>query len=142
MKARLIPPLKANASPEVVYYAHSMQIYGTSETAQIRDTIAALLPEAAILDPEMLPWKEWAEASSNLAVYQGVIKACSRVVVYEHQGHVGRGVATEVDIALKLGKPVHVLRTIDDAPQLIPVRRWATMNRGDWKVAYAKVFTR
>jgi len=118
-----------------------MQIYGKPEALLARQAIEQLIPEGAILDPELIPWKEWAAKSGNAAVYAGVIKASTRIVVYEHLQHIGRGVAEEVKIGLCLNRPIHVLRNLETSPTLIPVKSWGIANRGDWKICYARLFT-
>jgi hypothetical protein len=125
----------------LVYYAHSMRIYGTPEAAKAKAAISALLPEFEILDPEEMPWKELAKKYGNSAVYEYVVKKSARTVVYEHQGHIGRGVTEEVVRAQRLQRPLHVLRGLDTEPALIPIKSWAKAPGNDWKIRYAYVLT-
>jgi len=127
-----------------VYYAHSLQIYGTEEAARAKHAIRVLLPDHEIFDPEEVNWKQLAAQHGQERIYESVIRFCTRVVVYEHQGFVGRGVAEEIWRAQHHKRPIHALRGLDATPStpstpvLIPVRGLVRAN-GDWKIRYAKL---
>lgn len=127
----------------IVYFAHSKKVYGTDEAEKARQAIFQLLPDHKMLDPERLPWKDYEEQAvakglRKDSVYQAVVRKASRVVAYEHQDHIGRGVYTELTIARALGKPIHVLRFVGGTPYLLTVKHIIRAG-GDWKVRYARI---
>ena len=63
----------------IVYFAHSIRIYGTPEAERARRAIFELIPECQMLDPERLDWKALEEKSiaqgfGKLGVYRAVIR--------------------------------------------------------------------
>jgi hypothetical protein len=125
----------------VVYYAHSMQIYGTPEAAKAKAAISLLIPDGRIFDPETLDWKRLAKEHGQAKVFESVILQSDRVVVYEHQGHIGRGVAEEIWRAQNHKRPLHVLRGLDTEPVLIPIKSWTRAPGNDWKIRYGYILT-
>lgn len=117
-----------------VYFAHSMEIYGTREAMNAERAIRRLIPGCHILNPEDFDWEHLVKDFGSEGAFQHVVFVCDRVVALEYLGYVGRGVYCEVRAALKLGRPVHVLR--DGRLKLVKrVKRTA----GEWKVKYGRL---
>jgi hypothetical protein len=129
-------PRKPDEPKSRAYFAHSMRIYGTPEALLVRQAIERLLPDHEVFDPELIDWKRLAAKMGQDAVFEKVIRFCTRVVVYEYKGHIGRGVFEEVSRAQTNNRPIHVIRRVGHEMVLIPVKGWARAPGDDWRVRY------
>lgn len=129
--------------PQRIYFAHSMREYATARAGVALQEIARLWPGARVLDPEALSWS-WLERALGgcEAVYRWAVEHTAWLVVLEHQGHVGRGVYTEVSLALEADKPVWALRRQHDRTwERCRVEGVELIDRRDWKVRYGRLVT-
>lgn len=114
---------------KIAYFAHSKRSYGSESEHKAR----------AFLESRyrvFCPHRDLGETGS-IEHYLRVVTWCDLVIALEHEGHIGRGVASEVDKALSLRKEVLVLR----GRTLIPVIGIRVVDKDDWAVCYAKVST-
>lgn len=139
---RLVLP----AEHRVVYFAHSMLDYGSERAAAARDLIRANWKGFRLLDPEKMDWgKEARRLGSFETVYDYVINAATEVVVLERDGHVGKGVYSEVRRALALVKPTWALRKkVSGSPVEVRfyrarVHRVDLVDESDWKLRYGRL---
>ena len=126
-----IPPM-SRPHVSTVYYAHSLQKYGTrTEKAEIRQ-IRRLL-HCKVVNPR--------EAVSNAGGGSKAMADCLKLVrkvpglvFSEYTGYIGRGVYAEVTLARELGKPVWLLRDrrLYDTFEL-------ELLGSDWAIRYAQV---
>lgn len=116
-----------------VYFAHSMKDYGTKAE---RDCRSDLEKRWRVMCPnrDLWPMRSF-DGSDAMQVCLTMVTWCDFVVVMEHQGHVGKGVHTEIESALKQKKRVLVWR---DGNTYI-VTGMQIVDRNDWKVKYAKL---
>lgn len=124
----------------MIYFAHSLRIYGTPEAKRCRAVIEryAKRRETEILDPEDLDWDDLVtNLGSHDAVYDYVIRESSEVIVREHQNHVGKGAHDEVLRALLAHKTVW--RLSPDLKKIHPVSKINIVNGNDWKIRYAQL---
>lgn len=123
----------------IVYFAHSKLDYCTSRAAKVRSLVREHRPDARLLDPSRFgqTWNDLAERfGSQDAVYQFVVGCADEVVALEHEGFVGRGVFTELEIANQRGLPRFVVR----GGKLVPVDSIELFNQNDFKRCYGRVF--
>lgn len=119
-----------------------MKIYGTEEAKIASRAISRLIPGCKILDPERIPWKELQKQYGYDKVAEMAVRQADRIVVYEYMGHIGRGVSDEIDRAVRLKKPVHVLRApVPGLEQflLYEFYSWGRVQGGNWQVTYGRV---
>lgn len=121
---------------EIIYFAHSMRDYGTQRAREAREAIERLFPLAWVYDPEEIHWNYLqTKLGSCEAVYDYVVSRSSRVIVLEHQNHVGRGAFEEVSLALSKPIPVGVLRE----GKIKEVKEVALVDPNDWKIRYGRI---
>lgn len=124
-----------------IYFAHSMRDYGKPAAIEARVTIQKFIDLSKtkpheILDPEQMNFQDivWKQGSYD-AAYRWVVEQADIVIALEHQGHVGRGVFTELSLALELKKPTFVVRS----GNLVKVASVTPTGINDWKVRYGTV---
>ena len=112
-----------------VYYAHSMQIYGSDREREEHQWLHQQGYQVCNPNGKMNA-QNWLKRSKDL------IQACDCVVFSEHKGHIGRGVTQELWRAFDMGKPIYVLRN----NRLFPVfsRHIKVVDR-NWAVHYARI---
>ena len=118
-----------------VYFAHSMQIYGTRESRAAEIRVMRAFPGCRVLNPETLDWDAMTTRYGEGGAYWHVVRLCDVIVVLERRGHVGKGVFEEVRAARAQNKPVFVLR----GTRLLPVGDAIRTAKGDWKERYGKL---
>ena len=116
-----------------VYYAHSMQIYGTKrEKAEL---VFLRGRYKKVKDPN----SEMIYDGNGMELYLAEVDKSSSVVCSEYKRHIGRGVFEEVSRALSKGKPVMCLRKIAGVFQLKEVKAVEVVDETDWKVKFGRV---
>jgi hypothetical protein len=110
-----------------IYYAHSKMIYGTM---QEKEEIALLRKKYKVVDPN----NDMGELG-NIQPYLRRIEKCDGVVCSEYNGYIGKGVYTEVEHALRLGKFVFCIRK----GKLLVVKELLPVDGQDWARRYGKI---
>lgn len=75
--------------------------------------------------------------SNDMKPYLAAVRNSYGVICSEIDGHIGKGVFSEIAQALAEGKKTFVLR----GKILIPIRGLRVVNDKDWKLSYGKVIT-
>jgi len=116
---------------EITYFAHSMRIYNTEEEEQLLARIQKKFG-GEVLNPNC---PEVSKARDPMDACYLMITASQRLVFSEHQGHLGRGVYSEILFARKRQMPIYL------------VTRWRVkryngyfeiVDPSDWKIRYAR----
>jgi len=115
---------------KTIYYAHSLRIYNTKQEQVELKQIAEFFPSREILNPN-------GNISDISEAYQLIDKS-SGVVATEYQGHVGKGVHSEICHALSKKKMVVVLR--DERLFRVYSEYQIEVVDVDWAVHYAKIY--
>ena len=121
-------------SPKVVYYAHSKNIYGTTEER------AQLKWLRSHFTKVICPNKDLGELGDIKYYLDFIEEKCDGVVFSEWFDLVGRGVWDEVSHARKLKLPIFGLRSRSTSGEynLFRFRKGKVVNKNDWR-NYAKL---
>ena len=128
-----------------IYFAHSMRDYGTPRSQDTLRAINDRWPSAVVHDPERFEheFREGIARDGADKTYARVLRerlkdrSSSIMVALEHAECVGKGVCSEVRLALQREIPTYVLRK-GCMVRVTGVRR---IEGGDWAVHYAKLTT-
>jgi len=120
-----------------IYFAHSIRDYGTQKSRDAMVAIRERWPGAKVYNPEGMQ-KDFRQVTAE--IYEKILRRClgdgeGLVAVLEHQDSIGRGVFTEVNLALRWGFPVFVLRD----GEFVEVSSTCGENRRDWSVHYSSL---
>ncbi len=117
-----------------IYFAHSMQIYGTEEERDELEQLGKRYPNSSIINPatDVRPKRKH---EAELSRFFDSIRDCALVIVLEHQKSVGRGVFREVCYALAVDKSILVKRGF----RYYPVFGIHVKNVSDWKIHYGEL---
>lgn len=119
----------------VIYFAHSMQVYGKERTKTVEEDIARQTG-CKVLNPESLDWGKLVKDSGSFSnAYRDIVQSCTEVVALEHEGHIGRGVYEELSYAFQLGRRVRVYRE----GQLVGVKHIHLADTSDWRVRFGSI---
>jgi hypothetical protein len=112
------------------YYAHSMLIYNTQRERDEYERLKMLVRDVINPNTDI-------ERTTDMSVYNDAVRKSYGVICSEIEGHIGKGVFTEITTAFSENKKVYVLRK----NTLIPVKGVVITNDKDWKLSYGKVIT-
>jgi len=115
-----------------IYYAHSIQIYGSAREVNEFAYLYDFYSEAKVINPEHLDY-------SGMKKYLKIVSKCDEIVASELDGYIGKGVFCEIARAMSEGIPVKVLRKKGKEYTLEPVTGIQVINEHDWKIKYAKL---
>ena len=92
----------------VLYYSHSMRIYGTKREQKEISIITKFFPKATIYNPDNI------EVSSHLNPMRkclDIIRNASTtgIIISTYKGYTGKGVYTEIQEALAIDKPIWII---------------------------------
>ena len=131
------------------YYAHSKMIYNKAQERNELELLRRCLePACQVINPhaDIIPQPE-----NPMEPYLRAVGDSDLVVAseYEYSGHVGKGVAEEIQEAIRKGIPCVVLRPAPPTTALTGSFGWLVtqvggtepVNRDDWRVDYAAVAT-
>ena len=116
----------------MVYYAHSMRIYGTYREDREMETIRKKF--GVVFNPNT---PEIDAARDPMSACLDIIASddTEAVVFSTHMDHVGRGVFDEVNCALAHGKPVYVL----EEGEIEPFEgNLEIVDPEDWRICFAR----
>jgi len=115
-----------------VYYSHSMKIYDTEREKKEFEFLEEKYGK--VLNPNGdIEWQ------GSMQPYIEAVKESDMVVLSEYANHIGHGVFDEALAALDDGKPVMVLRKVEDGFFLQKVKSVDIVDFDDWKVHYGEV---
>jgi hypothetical protein len=116
----------------IVYYAHSMKIYGSDrekkEIAYIKKKFKSVVNPAVDLI-----WQ------GSMELYFKAVKESDIVICSEYEKHIGKGVFDEIFTALLLEKKVFCIRKLGRGYKLLEVSRVEVVDKDDWSVYFGKV---
>jgi hypothetical protein len=116
---------------DLIYYAHSKLIYGTTREEKERAYLEKLFKV-------ICPNRDMGERGS-IDPYLDMVSQCSAVICSEYEKHIGRGVFSEVEHALKLGKRVLCIRGEPGEYILHPIQGIKIIDENDWRYFYGKI---
>ena len=114
---------------ERIYYAHSMQTYGTLKEKQELKILRKKFPNV------LCPNQDIGDAQNGMSAYLKIVEWADLVVVSEYEGFIGKGVYAEIQHAHNSGIPVKCLRR----RKLLEVIDTSIYNPSDYRFRYGKV---
>jgi len=118
----------------MIYYAHSMRIYGTKQEERELKYLRKVFKN--VVDPKKI---KPGEGDNYMKPYLDKVKKCDMVVVTRlHNGCIGKGAYEEITVAMSNRIPV-VLFDIDEVPPVfmqVESVKLASNHKKDW-VNYA-----
>jgi hypothetical protein len=122
-----------------IYYAHSMKIYDTNQEQNEYSLIHSQFPLYKIFCPNNNAPISWHNLTSKDVMTECLqkVKKSKIVIASEYQNHIGKGVFSEVNLALALKKPVYVVR----GNKFIPVNSIKIIDANDWGIKYGQIVT-
>ncbi|MEM3637072.1 MAG: hypothetical protein QXX17_05140 [Conexivisphaerales archaeon] len=88
----------------VVYYAHAIALYHSTEEMEMTSVITKELGHLDIINPKYIP------GNGTMQPYFNTIDLCDVVVFSRYKGKVMAGVGAEINYALSKSKAVYELR--------------------------------
>jgi len=119
---------------KIIYYAHSMKIYGTKRE---RKELKFLQEKfKTVINPSTDPKLQW---NGSMSIYYDAVSESDITVCSEYKKCIGKGVFYEINVALDGGKKVYCMKKDGKSFKLVEVDRVEEYNNYDWSVEYGKV---
>ena len=124
---------------EYVYYAHSKKIYDTQEEKDQIEFIEKVF-ENRIFNPKTeLIWNRLL----SMEPYFDAVRNSSAVVCSEYMHHIGKGVYSEIKVALENNIPVYCIQREDKLENSLYsvqiVLSIETVDVNDWSIYYGRI---
>jgi len=116
-----------------VYYAHSMQIYNTERECRELAFLKGIHPNL------ICPNNDLGKIDKGMAGYLKIASWADKVICSEYKNHIGSGVFSEIELALKKNIPVYCLKKVKRKYKLLLVKGVYIIDIFDPKINYAKV---
>ena len=110
------------------YYAHSMQIYNTTQEKAERAQLEAMGINIVCPNRDV-------KLGNDMDRYLALVKKCKAVISSEYSSFIGKGVYLEIRHALRHDIPVYVLRE----GSLFIVKNVKPFNNDDLKTTFGKI---
>jgi len=121
----------------MVYYSHSVQIYGTIKEESERTFLDKKFRKIICPNRDMGGYR----VEGGIEHFLNLISQCEALVFSEFQGFVGRGVYAEICRARGEGKDVWILRKVNSKYKLLKFRKLKLHDESDWKEQYGIAFS-
>lgn len=118
----------------VVYYSHSMVYYNTQKEEAERSYLTKRFEKVICPNRDLNHLESFKDY-----IYE--VDKCSILVASVNNGHVSRGVLTEILRALGDEKRTYILQPHNNSFILLRVRGYKIVNSRDYTNFYAKIFT-